>query len=97
MGTQIIEQPDGRLAVFSTITDSFEMQDATNEEVIDYFVQQAAEETRERVTAMVAKVRDPEKRPYHQFGLPYERAVEMHNETLKAEQDPDAGLSPLLA
>jgi hypothetical protein len=57
-----MRQPDGRLAVFSTVTDTFIMTDATVSEVVDFFAEEAAEQMRLQVGAVaeaVAAGRDP--------------------------------------
>jgi hypothetical protein len=47
MGQQIIQQPDGLFAVFSTVTDSLIITDATPEELVEWRAEQAAERARE--------------------------------------------------
>lgn len=46
MGQQIIEQPDGKYAVFSSVVDSWILIDATREEIADHFAERAAERSR---------------------------------------------------
>jgi hypothetical protein len=50
MGNQIIKQPDGRLAVFSTTTGAFAVYDATPEEIADWFARQAAQDAHREAT-----------------------------------------------
>lgn len=56
MGQQIITQPDGRLAVFSSITDTFIVVDATPDELVEWRAEEAAEQARERTRREVDKV-----------------------------------------
>src|ERR1017187_2252560 len=46
MGHQIIRQPDGKLAVFSTGVDSCGLMDATAEDLRDYYAERAASDAR---------------------------------------------------
>lgn len=48
MGQQIIRQPDGKLAVFASITDTFTVVDATPEELVEWRAEEAAERARAR-------------------------------------------------
>ena len=46
MGHQIIKQPDGKYLIWSTIVDDIIVYDADREEVIEYFIEKAAERAR---------------------------------------------------
>lgn len=46
MGHQVIRQPDGRYAIFSSFTDTWIVYDATRQDVIDYYVEKAAKDAR---------------------------------------------------
>lgn len=84
MGQQIIKQPDGRLAVFSTVTDSFVVVDATPEEVIEWRAEEAAQEASERTEAELKRVLDSAiDKPYRQFTLTWEEAARMDQGGLK--------------
>jgi hypothetical protein len=48
MADQIIEQPDGRLAIFSNTSDTLIAWNATPEEVVEWFVWQEMREHQER-------------------------------------------------
>ena len=81
MGQQIIRQPDGRLAVFSSITESFIVVDATPEEIIEWRAEEAAETARERTKAELKRVLDNTvESPYHQSTLTWEKASRMDRE-----------------
>lgn len=80
MGFQIIEQPDGLLCVFSTGTNSIIIHDATRQQVIDYFVQRAADNERHAILRILDKVQagQPNK-VYHQFTMSYGEALAAAN------------------
>jgi hypothetical protein len=77
MGSQIIKQPDGRLAIFNTNTDTVIVWDATEDEIVEHFAEQAAERAREDVRRTLAHVTAGEpKRAYFQFAMTWEEALE---------------------
>lgn len=77
MAEQIIQQPDGRLAVFSSVTDSLVICDATPDEIIEWRAEEAADRARERTRAELEKVLDPaNNRPYRQYTLTWDEAME---------------------
>ncbi|MFD3520426.1 hypothetical protein [Streptomyces sp. NPDC058653] len=77
MGQQIIKQPDGKLAVFSTITDTFIVVDATPEELVEWRAEEAAERAREHTLRELGKVLNGDPRSAcFQFAMTYEEAVE---------------------
>lgn len=80
MTEQIIRQPDGRLAVFSSVVDAFVVVDATPEELIDYRAEVAALKARERTRAEIDRVLSGQPRPYHQFTLTWEEASRLDRE-----------------
>lgn len=76
MSWQIIAQPGGLFAVFSSITDTFVMYDATSNEVVAEFAERAAQEERVRVRKLLAHVEAGEPhRAYYQFALTWEEAL----------------------
>jgi hypothetical protein len=78
---QIIRQPDGKLAVFSSITDTFIVVDATREEIIAWRVERVAEKVRQRTEEELRLVLDSgESRPYYQFTLTWEEASRKNRE-----------------
>jgi hypothetical protein len=80
MAEQIIRQPDGRLAVFSSVVDAFVVIDATPDELIDYRAEEAAIKARERARTEIDRVLSGEPKPYHQFTLTWDEAVQMDRE-----------------
>lgn len=85
MGHQIIRQPDGMLAVFSTGTDSWILYDATPEELIDHYAEGAAERAREDTRRAIAAVEAGEpRRVYYQFVMTFEEADRLNDEHAEA-------------
>lgn len=83
MSEQIIKQPDGRLAVFSSVTNTFIVVDATPEELVEWRAEEAADKARERTRAEIERVLSGKPRPYFQFTLTWEEAM-------RADRDHDA-------
>lgn len=81
MGQQIIKQPDGKLAVFSSIVDAFIVVDATAEEILDWRAEEAAAKERERTQRELDAVLagDP-RRVYFQFVRTWEEASHLDRE-----------------
>lgn len=76
MGQQIIQQPDGLFAVFSSVTDTFIVVDATPEELVEWRAEEAAEAARERTRRELDKVLDGNSRAaYAQFAMTWEEAA----------------------
>ncbi|MFJ5984360.1 hypothetical protein [Lentzea sp. NPDC092896] len=76
VGNQIIKQPDGKYAVFSSITDTIIFWDATHDEVVQFFVDRAAEDTRRSVEKVLAHVAaDNPREAYYQFTMTWQEAL----------------------
>jgi hypothetical protein len=79
VGHQIIKQPDGLLAVFSSVTDSFILADCNPAELLDYYAQRAAQQARKDTQRVLDAVEAGEPRKvYHQFAMTYDEAVKLH-------------------
>ncbi|MBZ5660029.1 MAG: hypothetical protein LAO08_06440 [Acidobacteriia bacterium] len=74
MGRQIIQQPDGKFAVWSSNSDSFLMIDATKQEIVDEFAEEARRDAVEHVEQIFTKLANGIK-PYYQFTLTWEEAI----------------------
>jgi hypothetical protein len=82
MGNQIIRQPDGHYAVFSSITGTISVWDATEDELVEYFAERAAERAREDVRRTLGHVAAGEPRwAYHQFAMTWDEALAMDRES----------------
>ena len=78
MGHQVIRQPDGQLAVFSTVVDSWILFDATPEEILDWYAEDAAARSRESTARVLAAVAagDPGA-VYYQFAMTFQEADDL--------------------
>jgi hypothetical protein len=89
MGQQIIKQPDGKLAVFSSIVDAFVVVDATPEEILDWRAEEAAKEARRQTQRELdAVLADDPRRVYFQFVRSWEEASEMDRKNAEPEEGP---------
>jgi hypothetical protein len=78
VGSQIIQQPDGRLALWSSIVDDWVLYDASPEALVEHMVEIAANDARRKAEQMVAAVVEGEpERIYHQFAMTFEAAQEL--------------------
>lgn len=81
MGHQIIRQPDGLLAVFSTEVDGWVVYDATPDELLDWYAAQAAEDARARTQRVLdAVLSDQARKVYAQFTKTFDEANNEHLE-----------------
>lgn len=81
MSEQIVRQPDGRFAVFSTITDTIHIYDATAQEIVDHFAEKAAADARQKAQRLVDLVAaDNARAAYFQFALTWQEALDMDRE-----------------
>lgn len=77
MGNQIIKQPDGKFAIFSSESDTIVEWDATEQEVMDYFAELAAEWSRRTTERLLGHVKagHPQE-AYYQFAVTWDEALE---------------------
>lgn len=77
MGQQIIKQPDGRFAIFSTITDTVIFYDATADEVVEYFADRARSTAVEQARRLVSLVDEGKYwSAYHQLARTWDEALQ---------------------
>ena len=76
MGRQIIKQPNGLLCLWSSVVDSFILEDVSKEELIDFLTEEAKENITRDVEKVLKQVNEG-KNPYYQFTLTYEEAKEI--------------------
>jgi len=74
MGHQVIKQPDGLYAIFSSFTDTWIVYDATRQDVIDYYAEKAAREAREGTARLLDDVDENPRKAYFQFAMTFEEA-----------------------
>lgn len=79
MGQQIIQQPDGRYALWSTVVDNFILRDVTPDQIIAYRVARARHEIETEVRNTVAELASGGK-PYFQFTMTWEEACRWRDE-----------------
>ena len=73
MGLQIIKQPDGRYAIWSTVVDDFLQMDLRESEVHEFFGCRAYDEAAESAQCVMEQLECGE-RPYFQFTLTWKQA-----------------------
>lgn len=77
MGYQVIRQPDGKLAIWTSYSDGWAAYDCTPEEAVEFFVEIAADRARRDAERVVRHVLAGEPRKaYHQFAMTFEEAEE---------------------
>lgn len=74
MGQQIIKQPNGKYALFSSVVDDFVLIDADPQDIIDEWVGKYKLDMEKKVAEIVAALEKGEK-PYHQFTMSFDEAV----------------------
>lgn len=81
MGYQILKQPDGQLAIFSSYTDTFVAMDATPDEVTEWFADLAAHDARTSVRRILNHViADDPRGAYYQFAVTWDEAARKNEE-----------------
>lgn len=81
MGRQIIRQPSGLFAVFSSVTDTIILCDATEDEVVEWFAEEAAEDARQNARRKIEHVAAGEpRRAYSQFAMTWDEALKKDRE-----------------
>lgn len=80
MGNQIIKQPDGKYAVFSSVTDTIIAWNATYDEIVQFFVDRAVEVATRDVKQILDRVAADEPRPYYQFTMTWGQALKEDRE-----------------
>lgn len=75
MGHQIIREPGkGTYAVFSSVTGTWILWNASREELLDYYAERAAADARESAARKLDEVDANPRRAYYQFTLTFEEA-----------------------
>lgn len=81
MGHQIIKQPDGKLAVYSSVVDAWILVDASPEELLDYYAERAAKDARRDTQRVLdAVLADQPREVYYQFAMTFDEANERTRE-----------------
>lgn len=88
MSHQVIKQPDGLFAVFSTVADAFVVTDATAAEIVEHLEGPQITSVRQAAARIVARVADGRaSEVYRQFTMTWDEAVAACRES---EADEDA-------
>lgn len=75
MGHQIIRQPDGKLAVYSSGVDAWMIVDSSPEELLDYYAERAADDARRSARRTIdAVLADAPQQVYYQFAMTFDEA-----------------------
>lgn len=81
MGYQVIRQPSGQLAIFSSHTDTVVMWDATSEDVTGFFVDLAVGRAQREIEHVLDRVlADDARAVYYQFAKTWDEALESDRE-----------------
>jgi hypothetical protein len=74
MGHQVIKQPDGLYAVFSSFSDTWILVDATRDDLITYYGDRAAKDARDSTARLIDQVDEDPRNAYCQFAMTFEEA-----------------------
>ena len=100
MGQQIIQQPNGKYAVWSSVVDAFVLLDCEPNEIIDEWLEQERRRLTRAVTEIVDKLNRGE-RPYYQFTMDWADALHTYKQVHGKDFDFDAEMAdnaePLVA
>jgi len=77
MGHQIIKQPDGLYAVFSSVVDSWILYDAARQDIIDYYAEKAREDAERDTARILDAIEVDPRKAYYQFTMTFEEANAM--------------------
>ena len=83
MGQQIIKQPDGKYALFSSVVDGFVALNCTREDILDIWIEDYLKTTREYITRTCDALDRVERgesgsKPYYQFTMTWDEALFEH-------------------
>ena len=80
MGQQIVQQPDGKYAIWSSVVDDFVVVDCENaEEVVDVMAEDSRREIDKHVRRVLEQLASGG-RPYHQFTKTFGECLEIIRE-----------------
>lgn len=79
MGHQIIRQPNGKWAVFSSVVDDFVLLDATRDDIVEMRVQDARETIEREIDQKIAAL-EAGQRAYFQFTMSWDEACKWARE-----------------
>jgi len=80
MSHQIIKQPNGLYAIYSSICDNFVFINATPDDIVECWLEEEKERIYIKIDKIIAKLEAGEK-PYYQFTLTWDEACDSIKET----------------
>ncbi len=87
MAKQVIKQPNGKFAIFSSGTDTFHYTDLTEHQVVAHFVSRAADDARREILDILENVKnDQPNKVYYQFAMTWEDALRMDKENREPDE-----------
>jgi hypothetical protein len=92
MGMQVIKQPDGKYALFSSFSDTICAYDQTRRQIISIFMKRAAKDARSNTERILDEL-DGGKKPYYQFTMTWAEAVNKHKKREITDEEYAAGLA----
>ena len=87
MGQQIILQPNGKFAVWSSVVDDFVLYDAMPAEILDMWVAIYRRDMERTIARTVIQLRAGEK-PYYQFTKTWDEALARRRRVHGADAEP---------
>jgi hypothetical protein len=87
MPKQIIKQPNGLWALWSSIVDDFILTDVTANDILEYYVEEYRADMANDISNKITQLNNG-KKAYYQFTMTYEEAMERRrlNETEKMDK-----------
>lgn len=85
MAYQIIKQPNGNFAVYSSVAEDFVMFNGSEQDLVEFYLVKAKREITEFVKNTVEAL-NSNKTPYHQFTVSYEDLLEGLKEKYTLEE-----------
>lgn len=74
MARQIIKQPDGLYAIWSTVVDDFIFVNGTREDIVEFYVEEAVKAAEQGINVTIDKL-DKGENPYYQFAYTFDECV----------------------
>lgn len=74
MGYQVIKQPNGLYAIFSSYTDTWCESNADRQEIFDWFAERAKEDSDRAIKRVLDAVDADPRNAYYQFAMTFEEA-----------------------
>lgn len=96
MGLQIIQQPNGLFSVFSSVSDTICLANATQEEITEVLSNEAKRREEESLNDIFTRIKNGQK-PYYQFTKTWDQALATHRRTIgRSIQERDADFEETL-